>query len=551
MPHPVVVIGAGPAGLTAALRLVQAGREVIVLEADNAVGGISQTVEREGWRFDIGGHRFFTKVPAVEKLWREILPSEDFLTRPRLSRIFYRGKFYDYPIRPLNALRNLGVIEAVRCVASYAWIKINPRRDPSSLEDYIVNNYGVRLYQHFFKSYNEKVWGISPAQLSADWGAQRIKGMSLWTAVTSPILGRIRSKLARTGRTSSKAGQVTSLIEEFQYPRLGPGMMWEKCRDLVEEAGGQVIMGARVSRIELQDGHAVAVHADIDGVSKKLECSEVISSMPMTELVRAIDPPAPESVLEASEQLSFRDFLTVALVVNQRESFPDNWIYIHDPSVHVGRIQNFGNWSPELVKEGLTCLGLEFFVHEGDGLWSRSDEELVALATDELIQLGLAPRDSVLHGYAVRVPKAYPVYDTGYGEHVEVLRHYLDGSAHNVWPVGRNGMHRYNNQDHSMLTAMLTVENILGADHDIWAVNVEADYHETNEGNPTAATPADDVDADEAHLPTKTGGHTRVTNSPSPKDSVSKEFLAPRSGRDAPVVPRRSPDDDAESRRVA
>ncbi len=548
MPHPVVVIGAGPAGLTAALRLVQAGRSVVVLEADNVVGGLSQTVEREGWRFDIGGHRFFTKVPAVEKLWREILPSEDFLTRPRLSRIFYRGKFYDYPIRPLNALTNLGVFEAVRCVVSYAKAHFNPRREPSSLEDYIVNNYGWRLYQHFFKSYNEKVWGISPAKLSADWGAQRIKGMSLWTAVTSPITSKIRARLTRHVKPGGKSKQVTSLIERFQYPRLGPGMMWERCRELVEAGGGVVLTGVRVNRIEHVAGHAVAVHAVADGVDERLECSEVISSMPLTELVRSLDPPAPQPVVDASRELSFRDFLTVALVVDRQETFPDNWIYIHDPSVHVGRIQNFGNWSPELVKEGLTCLGLEFFVHEGDGLWSRSDEELVALATDELVQLGLAPRESVLHGYAVRVPKAYPVYDTGYGEHVDVLRRYLDESAPNVWPVGRNGMHRYNNQDHSMMTSMLTVENILGADHDIWAVNVEADYHETNEGNPTAATPADDVE------------HATTESASSAPERVSADFAPARAGRDAPILPRRvngnrttlsADDNDGEVRRVA
>ena len=473
-PHPVVVVGAGPAGLTAALRLVQAGRDVLVLESSDAVGGLSRTVERDGWRFDIGGHRFFTKVRAVERFWHELLPGGDFLVRPRLSRIYYRGKFYDYPIKPLNALRNLGMTEAVRCVASYARARARPPRDQSSLEAYIAAHYGWRLYRHFFKTYNEKLWGVPASELSADWGSQRIKGMSLWMAVWEPLRARLPG--------DDRHGAVTSLIESFHYPRLGPGMMWERCRDRVVAGGGRVQLGAEVRGVERRAGRAVAVHASVDGVARRIPCSAVISSMPLAELARSFDPPAPATVVEAAHRLHFRDFLTVALIVDAADGFPDNWIYVHEPDVSVGRIQNFGNWSPALVKAGRTCLGMEYFVHEDDGLWSRSDDELVALASAELARLGLVSPGGVQGGHVVRVAKAYPVYDPGYAERVDTIRRFVENEVPNVWPVGRNGMHRYNNQDHSMLTAMLAVENVLGAAHDVWAVNVEAEYHESHSG---------------------------------------------------------------------
>ena len=474
MSHPTVVIGAGPAGLTAAMKLVQAGHDVVVLEASDTVGGLSQTVERDGWRFDLGGHRFFTKVPAVQRFWHEVLPDEDFMLRPRLSRIYYRGRFFDYPIKPVNALVNLGPVEALRCVLSYLRARLRPPAQTASLESYIVANYGWRLYRHFFATYNEKLWGVPASRLSADWGAQRIKGMSLWTAVVEPLRNRLRRGTSQTA--------VTSLIERFQYPRLGPGMMWERCRDLVLAGGGRIELDAEVVQIERAGGEAVAVHAQIRGVRRRIPCSAVISSMPLAELAQRIDPPAPEPVLDAAGRLGFRDFLTVALVVDAADGFDDNWIYVHAPEVLVGRIQNFGRWSPYLVKDGQTCLGLEYFLHQGDGVWNRSDDELIELATGELGTLGLVAPGRVRQGFVVRMPKAYPVYDPGYAERVEQLREFVASELANVWPVGRNGMHRYNNQDHSMLTAMLAVENILGADHDVWAVNVDADYHEEGAG---------------------------------------------------------------------
>jgi protoporphyrinogen oxidase len=475
--RPVVVIGAGPAGLTAAYQLSKAGRDALVLEADDVVGGISRTVERDGWRFDIGGHRFFTKVLPVEELWHEILPADDFLLRPRMSRIYYDGKFYDYPIKPLNALRNLGLAEAIRCAFSFLKVRVLPPRDRTTLEGYIVANYGWRLYEHFFKTYNEKVWGVPASELSADWGAQRIKGMSLFKAVWEPM----RARLA--GGRRDRAKQVTSLIEEFQYPRFGPGMMWETCRELLEKAGVDVVLEASVVSVERGSRGAEAVVYEHAGRLVRIETDHVVSSMPFSGLVRAMDPAPPDHVVAAADALHYRDFLTVALVVPEDAGFPDNWIYIHSPKVKVGRIQNFGSWSPYMVRPGTTCLGLEYFVFEGDELWAKSDDDLIALATAELAEIGLVDAAHVERGYVVRVPKAYPVYDDTYRDAVDTIRRWIAAEVPNAHPVGRNGMHKYNNQDHSMYTAMLTVENIVAeAGHDIWSVNVDEEYHEERSG---------------------------------------------------------------------
>ncbi|HWG99063.1 MAG TPA: NAD(P)/FAD-dependent oxidoreductase, partial [Pilimelia sp.] len=474
-PPPVVVIGAGPAGLTAALLLARAGRAVTVLEASDEVGGISRTVERDGWRFDLGGHRFFTKVPEVERLWHDILPDGDFLRRPRMSRILYRGRLFDYPLRPLNALRGLGLVESARCVASYLAARVRPPRDQSNFEGWVAARFGYRLYQIFFKTYTEKVWGVPATAIQADWAAQRIKNLSLGSAIAAALR-------PRRGST-----EITTLIDQFQYPKLGPGMMWERARELAEEAGARVLTAAPVRAVHRERGRAVAVTADVAGRSVRMPCAAVISSMPLTELVLGMDPPA--DVAAAARGLSYRDFLTVALVLPTDRAFPDNWIYVHTPGVRVGRVQNFGSWSPYLVKEGRTCLGLEYFVNEGDDLWSLPDADLVDLARRELGRLGLVDTAEVEAGYVVRVPKAYPVYDAGYDQRVAVLRDWLAAHAGNVQPVGRNGMHKYNNQDHSMLTAMLAVENLDGHRHDLWSVNVEAEYHETDRrGAPGSGT---------------------------------------------------------------
>jgi protoporphyrinogen oxidase len=499
----VVVIGAGPAGLTAAYELSKRGVASTILEADDVVGGISRTVERDGWRFDLGGHRFFTKVQSVNDLWFEILGAEEFLSRPRMSRIYYRGKLYDYPLKAMNALRNLGPVEAGRCMGSYAWSRVRPPKDTSTLEGYIVSRYGWRLYGHFFATYNRKVWGVPASELSADWGAQRIKDMSIWDAAKDALT----PKFVKQRRAKSK--QITSLIDEFNYPKYGPGQMWERCTQIVTERGSQLHFGQKVVRMprdtSSDPGRVTSVVAvDRDGNEHSYPCTHVISSMPFGALVRAMDPPAPPEVVAAADGLRYRDHMTVALVVPMEFSFPDNWVYIHDPGVKVGRIQNFGSWSPYMVKEGRTCLGLEYFVNEGDEMWTKSDEELVEQAKREIHEIGLADSAKVEAGYVVRMPKAYPVYDEHYQGNVDTLRKWLEANVPNVLPTGRNGMHRYNNQDHSMLTAVLSVENIFGADHDIWSVNVEAEYHEQK------------AEADGAHAsPAGRGG----------------------TGRDAPIIP--------------
>jgi protoporphyrinogen oxidase len=477
----VVIVGAGPAGLTAAYELGRRGRRAVVLESDTVVGGISRTVERDGWRFDIGGHRFFTKVAAVEKFWHEILPDEDFMLRPRKSRIFYQGKFYDYPLRAVNALTNLGVFEALLCVLSYLWARIRPPEDQTNFEGWVAARFGWRLYRHFFKTYTEKIWGHPGSEMGADWAAQRIKSMSLGSAIVNALLPKRNQK------------DITSLIEEFQYPRLGPGMMWERCAEKVEAAGTKIAFSSQVERIRREGGRAVEVVASTtDGGETAYPCSAVISSMPLSALVRAVDPPAPAEVLAAADDLAYRDFLTVALVVPaERVPWDDNWIYIHDASVKTMRIQNFGSWSPYLVKDGRNVLGLEYTVVEGDESWSAPDEVLVEQGKAELGRLGLVEPEAVEAGYVVRMPKAYPYYDADYHRNVDTIRRWLEDEVPNVHPVGRNGMHRYNNADHSMYTAMLTVENLFGADHDVWSVNVEEEYHETDQGPAGSGTGRD------------------------------------------------------------
>ena len=479
----VVIIGAGPAGLTAAYELSREGqREITVVEADSVVGGISRTVESDGWRFDIGRHRFFTKVQRVEELWHEILPDEDFLMRPRMSRIFYDGKFYDYPLKASNALLNLGIVEAVRCVLSFLWVRVRPPKDQSTFEGWVAARFGWRLYRIFFKTYTEKVWGVKATEIQADWAAQRIKNLSLGKAILNALLPKRNQK------------DITSLIEEFQYPKFGPGMMWERCAQIVSDRGVEIQMKTRVSRLIRSEGGVTHVElVNRNGGKESLASSAVISSMPINELALSFEPPAPDSVRAAAHGLKHRDFLTVALVVPERFAFPDNWIYIHAPEVRVGRIQNYGSWSPYLIQEGRTCLGLEYFVSIGDDLWEMDDDALIRLAASELSELSLISDEGVIErGFVVRMPKAYPVYDRDYATNVDTIRRWLESEVPNVYPVGRNGMHKYNNQDHSMLTAVLTAENLMSiGDHDIWAVNVEEEYHEESSQRGTGrAAPA-------------------------------------------------------------
>jgi protoporphyrinogen oxidase len=465
---PCLVLGAGPAGLTAAYELSRRGAATVLLEQDRQVGGLARTVEYRGYRFDIGGHRFFTKLDSVRGLWRTML-GDELLVRPRLSRIYYRGKLFAYPLKPLNALLNLGVMDSMAVLGSYLWSRLAPVRPEVSFADWVSNRFGRRLYRIFFKSYTEKVWGIPCHTIGAQWAAQRIKGLSLGSALLNMLL---------PGRLKARGKTIKTLIEEFWYPRLGPGMMWEAFRAAIAAQGGEIILESRVTTL-LHDGERiVTVEGEHAGRSVSWPVSRVISTIPLRHLVHALAPLPPPAVQAAADRLKYRDFLTVALIIDEQTLFPDNWLYVHDERVRVGRIQNFKNWSPAMVPDQTkTCLGLEYFCNEDDELWSMADNELIALATGELATTGLAAPTKVIDGTVVRMPKAYPIYDEGYPEALAVVKGYLERFT-NLQVVGRNGMHKYNNMDHSMLTALLAVRNIFGERHDLWGINVDDDYLE-------------------------------------------------------------------------
>ena len=468
-----LIIGGGPAGLTAAYELTKHGEPATVLEASpDRVGGIARTEQYKGFRFDIGGHRFFSKSQEVEDLWTEIL-GDAMLVRGRLSRIYYRHRFFDYPLKAMNVVRNLGPVNVFLSMASFLKAKLFPIKDARSFEAWTINSFGQRLYRTFFKTYTEKVWGIPCSEISADWAAQRIKGLSMISLLKATLLPK---------RKGPREKVIKTLIDQFRYPAHGPGQMWEVCTEQIRGRGSRVEMGVHVDGIERNGRGVAAVRGSRDGQPVRFEGTHFLSSMPIRELVEAFDPPAPSEVLAAARSLRYRDFLTIALIVDAPELFPDNWIYIHDPEVKLGRIQNFKNWSPQMVPDPkFTCLGLEYFVNEGDEVWSMADADLVELGKREVGKVGLVDPAKVVDGCVVRMKKAYPVYDDAYTQHVGVVRAFIEREAPNLQLIGRNGMHKYNNQDHAMMTALLAARNIMGGHFDVWKVNSDAEYHEEGE----------------------------------------------------------------------
>ncbi len=468
-----LVVGAGPAGLTTAYSLAKSGRSVLVIEQDPTyVGGISRTVNYKGFLFDIGGHRFFSKSKEIVDLWNEILP-DDFLDRPRLSRIFYRNKFYAYPLKAFEALANLGPFQSFLCLASFAYARAFPVKAPKTFHQWVRNQFGERLFSIFFKTYTEKVWGMGCDEISADWAAQRIKGLSLGAAVIDGL---------RRSLGWQKRGAVAkTLIESFRYPRRGPGMMWEACAQKIEERGGRIVMDRKLASLNFDAQRELWAIETLSGAGARETylAKNVVSSAPVRELMAALRP-APLSLLH-SRELKYRDFLTVVLIGKSAAELPDNWIYIHDPKVKVGRVQNFRSWSPEMVPDAAsTCLGLEYFCFEGDGLWTSADEDLIALAKREIGEIGLMDEADVHDACVVRQKKAYPVYDESYADHMALIRRDLASLYPSLHLVGRNGMHKYNNQDHAMMTGLLTAANIVAGEplYDVWQVNEDAEYGE-------------------------------------------------------------------------
>ncbi len=460
--NPVVIIGAGPAGLAAGYEFTGRGICPIILERGGIVGGISRTESYKDFNFDIGGHRFLTRNDEINQLWENMLGA-DFLKVNRLSRIYYQGKFFNYPLRPANALRNLGPVESLLVLISYCRARLSPQPEENSFEEWIVNRFGERLYRTFFKTYTEKVWGLPCREIRADWAAQRIKGLSLLVAVSNALFG---------------GQQAKSLSEQFSYPKLGPGMMWQRFMDRIVAGGGEVMLHCEVSAMHHEDRRITAVEYSNGKTTGELKAEHYISSMPISRLVQLFQPQPPAEVLESARQLAYRGFIIVVLIIDKQRLFPDQWLYVHSPKVRVGRIQNFKNWSRYMVPDqSMTSLGMEYFCNENDQTWKMRDNELVEMATREMEEMGFAPATKVLDSYVVRQSHAYPVYDSTYKQNLQAIRNYLD-NFNNLQTIGRSGMHRYNNMDHSMQTGILAAKNCCGEHHDLWAVNEEKSYLE-------------------------------------------------------------------------
>ena len=459
----VAVLGAGPAGLSAAHALSLKNVDASVVEAEGTVGGIAKTIEFNGYRFDLGGHRFYTRLAPVERLWRDAL-GEDLLVRRRRSRIYFKGQFFNYPLRAEDVFRGLGLLESIRCALSYLGRPRMRRRKPQTFEDWVVSRFGRRLYDDFFGSYTQKVWGIPGSEIQSEWATQRIQEFSLVYALLNILGIHLR--------------RPPTLIEEFLYPRLGPGQMWEAFRDRLESQGIAVHTKRRCVSLKRSGNRIVGIRLESEGSTSEHAVDGVISTLALPDLIEAIDPPAPTPVRDAAARLRFRNLCLVALMTNEPAPFDDNWIYLHEPETRAGRVQNFGAWSEDMVRPGTTCLGAEYFCFPEDEIWRMADDDAVALAASELGRIGLIDPDQVTDGVKVRVPKAYPMYDGAYREAVAEIRGYLEGFA-NLQTCGRNGLHRYNNQDHSMWTGILAALNLVdGVGYDHWSVNTRGEYLE-------------------------------------------------------------------------
>lgn len=473
MKKTALVIGAGPAGLTAAWELEKSKIQTHVLEASDQPGGISKTVRAGNFRFDLGGHRFFTKVTKVKVLWTEMLNPEEILIRPRKSRILYRGKFFDYPLKPINALFGLGIFETFRSIFSYVWVRIKPPKDQSNFEGWVAARFGWRLYNIFFKTYTEKVWGVPASSIGSDWAAQRIKSLSLSKAILNAFY-------------KSKSEVITTLIDSFHYPKLGPGQLWESAATKLESNGIEISYNSSVDSARLING----------GYEIRLNNGEVatadvvFSSLPLANIANILDSTGlDKDIHRVCQELKHRDFLTVALVFDCEAIFDDNWIYVHEKTVTVGRVQNFASWSPYLVEPGTSCLGLEYFVNQGDRLWSLPDGELIQYALKEAQSIGVA-KGNLREGHVVRVPNAYPVYDSKYKENVSFIQKWLAEHHPNWFQIGRSGQHRYNNQDHSMMTAVEAVLSLTGEQTcSYWDVNVDDEYLEESKNSTGRSAP--------------------------------------------------------------
>jgi len=541
MPKTALLIGAGPAGLTAALEFLRRSDvHPIVLEASHEIGGISRTIRHNGNRIDIGGHRFFSKSDRVMNWWMDLMPPEAnadtqhalrhqnkqrtlktsatgftpetsdlvMLVRPRKSRIYFLRRFFDYPIKLTgDTLSKLGLVRTVKIGVSYLLARFFPRKVENSLEDFLINRFGRQLYLSFFTSYTEKVWGVPCEKISAEWGAQRIKGLSLTTAVLHFLK---KTFSPRKEQEIQQKGTETSLIEKFLYPKYGPGQLWEHAADQIREQGGEILLGWRATRLFVEGDAITAVEAVSDnGQRRRFDADYVFSTMPVRELIDALDTPIPSEVREVSDGLQYRDFITVGLLVDHltvREAdggpLKDNWIYIQEPDVLVGRLQIFNNWSPYMVADpSKTWIGLEYFCYQTDALWKMADEDLKKFAIAEVEKIGILHACDVTDAHVVRVPKTYPAYFGTY-DRFHVIREFLD-RYHNLYLVGRNGMHKYNNQDHSMLTAMTAVDNILAGVRDkdnVWSINTEMEYHEeeTKDQARASGSPTKNTDSVEA-----------------------------------------------------